>query len=94
MIILFNKCKNTTFGQNNIMKLLQMLISTRAMAILLFIFAIAIGVGTFVENSYDTITARLVIYNAKYFELILVLLAIVFLYNIKRYKLLSLKKSI
>ena len=92
MIILFNKCKNTTFGQNNIMKLLQMLISTRAMAILLFLFAIAIGVATFVENSYDTITARLVIYNAKYFELILVLLAIVFLYNIKRYKLLSLKK--
>ena len=74
------------------MKLLQMLISTRAMVILLFLFALAIGVATFVENSYDTITARQVIYNTRYFELILFLLALNFLYNIKRYKLLSLKK--
>ena len=68
------------------------LISTRAMAILLLLFAIAIGIATFIENSYDTITAKVVIYNAWWFELILLLLVINFSYNIKRYGLLSRKK--
>ena len=59
------------------------LISTRAMAILLLLFAIAIGIATFIENSYDTITAKVVIYNAWWFELILLLLVINFLTTLK-----------
>lgn len=62
------------------------------MAILLLLFSIAIGVATFIENSYDTITARVLIFSAKWFELILLLLMINFSYNIKRYGLFSKKK--
>ena len=62
------------------------------MAILLFLFIISIGLATFIENSYDTITARVVIFNAKWFELILVLLVINFTNNIRRYNLFSKKK--
>ncbi len=62
------------------------------MALLLFLFIVAIGTATFIENSYDTITARVVIFNAKWFEFILVLLLINFTYNIKRYGLFSKKK--
>ena len=62
------------------------------MAVLLFLFIIAIGLATFIENSYDTITARVLIFNTKWFELILVLLVINFTNNISRYKLFSKKK--
>ena len=62
------------------------------MAVLLFLMAASIGVATFVENSYDTITAKVLIYNAKWFEVILFLLLLNFLNNIKKYNLLSLKK--
>ena len=62
------------------------------MALLLFLFIIAIGLATFIENSYDTITARVVIFNAKWFELILILLVINFTNNIRRYSLFSKKK--
>ena len=62
------------------------------MAVLLFLMAAAIGTATFIENSYDTTTAKVLIYNAKWFEIILFLLMLNFLNNIKRYNLLSLKK--
>lgn len=73
-------------------KLINFLVSTRMMSMLLLSFAIAIGVATFVENSYDTITARLVIYNANWFTLILILLVVNFIGNIKRYRLLRKEK--
>ncbi len=62
-------------------------ISTRMMAMLMLIFAIAIGVATFVENSYDTITAQRVIFHASWFKVVLILLCINFIGNIKRYRL-------
>ena len=62
------------------------------MAMLLLLFSIAIGAATFIENSFDTITARVLIFNAKWFELILLLLMINFVYNIKRYALFSREK--
>ena len=52
------------------MKWFDYLLSTRAMALLLLLMASAVGVATFIENSYDTITAKVLIYNAKWFELI------------------------
>ena len=72
------------------MKWLDYLLSTRAMA-LLILMASAVGVATFIENSY-TITAKVLIYNAKWFELILFLLLINFINNIKTYQLLKWKK--
>ena len=74
------------------MKWFDYLLSTRAMALLLLLMASAVGVATFIENSYDTITAKVLIYNAKWFELILFLLLINFINNIKTYQLLKWKK--
>ena len=75
-----------------LMKLLDFILSTKAMALLLLLMAASVGVATFIENSYDTITAKVLIYNAKWFELILFLLLINFVNNIKTYKLLQWKK--
>ena len=43
---------------------------------LLILFAVAAGVATFIENDFGTITAKAKVYNAKWFEFLLLLLAI------------------
>lgn len=63
--------------------------STRLMAILFIVFGIALGLGTFIENDYGIDTARIWIYNAWWFELIMLIFAINFIGNIKRYNLLK-----
>lgn len=73
-------------------KLVSMIFSPRTTLGLLVIFAIALGVATFIENSYDTITAKILVYNAKWFELVMVLMVINFFGSIKRYQLLTLKR--
>jgi cytochrome c-type biogenesis protein CcsB len=62
------------------------------MAVLLFAMAASIGVATFIENEYDTITAKELVYNAKWFELILLFLLLNFINNIRIYQLLKWKK--
>jgi cytochrome c-type biogenesis protein CcsB len=57
-------------------KLKNMLFSMELTGMLLILFAIAIGFATFIENDFGTITAKAKIYNAKWFELLLLLLAI------------------
>lgn len=57
------------------------------MAVLLLIFAIAMAYATFLENDYGTPTAKALIYEAKWFELIMLLLIINFIGNIGRYRL-------
>ncbi|MEK9584404.1 MAG: cytochrome C biogenesis protein, partial [Flavobacteriaceae bacterium] len=57
------------------------------MSVLFILFALAMAVGTFIESMYSTETARIYIYNAKWFELMMLLFVINFLGNIKRYKL-------
>ncbi|NBC59028.1 MAG: cytochrome C biogenesis protein [Bacteroidetes bacterium] len=57
------------------------------MAMLFIIFALAMAIGTFVENSYTTLTAREWIYNAWWFEVIMAFFVINFLGNIARFKL-------
>ena len=74
------------------MRILNHLLSTRFMAVLLFAMAASIGVATFIENEYDTITAKELVYNAKWFELILLLLLLNFMNNIRTYQLLKWKK--
>ncbi len=68
-------------------KLLSFLFSTRLMAILFVVFAVAMALGTFIENDYNTDTARMVIYNAKWFEIIMFLFVVNFIGNIQRYRL-------
>ena len=73
-------------------KLLKILFSPRTTIGLLVIFAIAMGAATFIENSYDTTTAKLLIYNAKWFEALMVLMILNFIGSIQRYHLISRKK--
>lgn len=61
--------------------------STKLMAVLFLIYAVALGLGTFIENEYNTDTARLVIYNTHWFEFIMLVFVINFIANIKRYQL-------
>lgn len=62
------------------------------MAVLFIVFAIALAAGTFIEDRYNTTTARILIYNTKWFEFIMLFFLINFIGNIKRYGLLSKKK--
>ncbi len=75
-----------------IKKLLSILFSTRLMAMLFLIFAIAMATGTFIESKYNTDTARIWIYNAWWFEGIMLVFMINFIGNIKRYNLLRKEK--
>src|SRR5680860_356480 len=72
-------------------KIIKLVISSKATLVLLLIFTIAIVAGTFIEEIYDITTAKLIIYNAKWFEIVLVLLVINFIGSIKRYNLLRLE---
>ncbi|MBL0102291.1 MAG: cytochrome c biogenesis protein CcsA [Bacteroidetes bacterium] len=69
-------------------RILEVLFSSKTTVVLLIIAAIAMGTGTFVEDKYDTITARAYIYNTKWFELLFILLAINFIGHIKRFHML------
>ena len=73
-------------------KLISFLVSTRLTAILFIVFALAMAIGTFIENDYGTVTAKILIYNATWFELILGVFILNFLFNIKRYNLLKFNK--
>lgn len=75
---------NQFFSMN---KLEKYLFSTRTMSVLLLIYAVAMAVATFVENDYDTATAKAVIYEARWFEILMVWLILLFIANIKRYQL-------
>jgi cytochrome c-type biogenesis protein CcsB len=68
-------------------KILSILISSRTMALLIIVFAFAIAIATFIENSYDTITAKRLVYHASWFYGVMILLAFNFIANIKRYNL-------
>ena len=73
-------------------KILQLLFSTKFMLVLLILFPLAMGIGTFLESWYSTDAARMWIYNAWWFELLMLLLMINFMGNIKKYNLLSKEK--
>lgn len=68
-------------------RLLQQMLSAKIMATLLALFAGSMAVATFIENNYDTSTAKILIYNAWWFELLMFWLLMIFVFNIKKYKL-------
>ena len=70
-------------------RFISFLYSTKLMAILFIAFAIAMAVGTFIENDYDTDTARIWVYNTWWFEAIMGLFVVNFIGNISRYRLLK-----
>jgi cytochrome c-type biogenesis protein CcsB len=68
-------------------KIFSFLFSTRLMAFLFIAFAIAMISGTLIESKYNTETARILVYNAWWFEVIMAFFMINFIGNIKRYQL-------
>ena len=54
------------------------------MTILILIFAFSIGYATFIENDFGRTSAKALIYNSWWFELILILLAYNLINNIIR----------
>jgi hypothetical protein len=70
----------------------SILVSTRTMAFLFISYAVAMGCGTFIEDRYNTETARILVYNTWWFEAIHLFFLINFLGNIKRYQLLKKEK--
>ena len=68
-------------------KIVSFLFSTRLMAVLFLGYAIAMAAGTLIESKYNTDTARILIYNAWWFEAIMLFFVINFVGNIKRYQL-------
>lgn len=69
----------------NIIK--KLLFSTRAMAVMLLIYAVAMAVATFIENDYGTPAAKQLVYYSVWFSVLQVLLIINFIANIFRYRL-------
>lgn len=57
-----------------------------AMAVGMLVFFAAIGIATFIESAHGTQAARIVIYNALWFEILLTYLGINLIANIFRYK--------
>jgi len=66
--------------------------STRLTAFLFIVFATAMAFGTFIESWYSTDTARIWIYNATWFEAIMLFFVINFIGNVSRYNLLRKEK--
>lgn len=64
------------------------------MAVLMLVFAITIGYATFIENDYGTMSAKADIYNARWFEVLLALLALNLILNIVRFKMARREKTL
>ena len=60
--------------------------------ILLVIFAVSIAYATFIENDYGTVTAKILIYNATWFEILLALLSINLIGSLFKYDLINKRK--
>ncbi|MFT3753824.1 MAG: cytochrome c biogenesis protein CcsA [Paludibacter sp.] len=73
-------------------KLNDIFFSMATTIVLLVIFAASIGYATFAENSSGTEYAREIVYNAKWFEVLLILLIVNLLGSIVRYKILNKRK--
>ena len=73
-------------------KFLKYLFSNQLMALLFIAFSTAMAFGTFIESWYSTDTAKIWVYNAWWFELILALFMVNFFGNIFKYRLLRKEK--
>ncbi|WP_053978309.1 cytochrome c biogenesis protein [Mangrovimonas xylaniphaga] len=73
-------------------KLYRFFSSSIVSVILLLVFAVAMAAATFVENDFGTPTAWHLIYDAYWFELVMLGLSICFVFNIFKYKLWNRKK--
>ena len=79
-------------NQEHMKKLINIISSTRLTAILFLLFGGSMAVATFIENDYGTQTAKALVYNAWWFEAIMLIFVINFIYNISKYRLLRKEK--
>ncbi|BCD67813.1 cytochrome c biogenesis protein [Nitratiruptor sp. YY09-18] len=68
-------------------KIQKAFFSIKSAVIMMMLFAMSIGTATFIENDYGSSTAWALVYTAKWFEILLVLLALNLLYNIFKFRL-------
>ncbi len=73
-------------------KIIEALFSTRAAGLYMLLFALAIGVATFIENDFGTPAAQKLIFKAKWFEFLMLLFAISIIVNIFRFRMFQQKK--
>ena len=73
-------------------RLKKILFSTRLTAVLFIVFAVAMGLGTFIETKFSTETAKIWVYNTRWLEVIMLFFVINFIGNISRYRLLRKEK--
>ena len=62
------------------------------MSTLILLFAFSIGYATFIENDFGRTSAKALIYNARWFEMIFVLLTYALINNLIKYKLFRIEK--
>jgi cytochrome c-type biogenesis protein CcsB len=74
-------------------KLSNYLFSMRMMALAMIVFFVAIGAATLIESTYGIQAAKIIIYNALWFEIVLAFLAINLIANIFRYKMYQREKA-
>lgn len=74
------------------MKFLSAILGTRAALVYLALFAAAVGGATFVENDFGTSTAQSVVYQAWWFELLLVLFGGSVLFQMKSFRMMKRKQ--
>ena len=81
--------KQCNFANKWLKKLISILVSTRLTAFLFISFSLAMAIGTFIESFYGTDASKILVYNATWFEVMMLLFVVNFAYNIKRYSLLE-----
>src|SRR5690554_4818834 len=67
-------------------KIIRGIFSMKAMTVSMVIFAVAIARATFIESDYGTPASKIAIYNATWFEILLLHLCITLIVNIVKYK--------
>ena len=73
-------------------KIYNLIISTKTLVVLSVIYATAMAMATFIENDFGTQTARTLVYNSFWFEILMILLAINLIGNIIRFRMYQKKK--
>jgi cytochrome c-type biogenesis protein CcsB len=73
-------------------KVLDRLFSMSAAGLYMIIFAAAIGIATFIENDFGTSAAQKLVFQARWFEVLLVMFSISLIVNIIRFRMIQQKK--
>jgi cytochrome c biogenesis protein ResB len=71
---------------------LKRFFSTSFAGIYILVFAVSIGVATFIENDFGTSSAMKLVYQARWFEVLLTLFCITLVVNVVKYKMIAQKR--